>query len=59
MKKEILSVPVLAYYKPKKQTTLQTDSSVKGLGACLLQDDRPVYFSSKALTDAQKSVVVI
>ena len=30
-------------------TTLQTDASVKGLGACLLQDDRAVYFASKAL----------
>ena len=59
MKKEIASASVLAYYNPKKQTTLQTDASVKGLGACLLQDDRPVYFASKALTDAQKGYVVI
>ena len=34
MKKEIASAPVLAYYNLKKQTTLQTDASVKGLGAC-------------------------
>ena len=54
MKKEIARAPVLTYYNPKKQTTLQTDASVKGLGACLLQDDRPVYFASKVLTDAQK-----
>ena len=33
MKKEIASAPVLTYYNPKKQTTLQTDASVKGLGA--------------------------
>ena len=36
MKKEISSAPVLAYYNPKKQSTLQTDASVKSLGACLL-----------------------
>ena len=54
MKKEIASAPELAYYNPKKQTTLQTDGSVIVLGACLLQDDRLVYFASKALTDAQK-----
>ena len=53
MMKEIASVPVLAYYNPKRQTTLQTDVSVKGLGPCLLQDDRPACFASKALTDAQ------
>ena len=38
MKEEISSAPVLAYYNPKKQTVLQTDSSIKGLGACLLQE---------------------
>ena len=32
IKKEIASAPLLTYYK--KQTTLQTDASVKGLGAC-------------------------
>ena len=51
MKKKIASSPVLAYYNPKKQTTLQTDASIKGLGACLLKDSNPVYFVSKVLTD--------
>ena len=41
------------------QTTLQTDASIKGLGACLLQDSKPVYFASKTLTNAQKGYVVI
>ena len=43
MKKEIARAPVLAYYNPKKQSVLQTDASTKGLGACLLQDEKPVY----------------
>ena len=47
MKKEIAKTPVLAYYNPKKQTVLQTDASIKGLGACLLQEEWPVYFASK------------
>ena len=34
-----------------KQTVLQTDASIKGLGTCLLQEEKPVYFASKALTD--------
>ena len=34
MKKEIASAPILAYYYPKKQTVLQTDANIKGLGAC-------------------------
>ena len=59
MKKEIASSPVLAYYNPKKHTVLQTDASIKGLGAYLLQDRKPVYFASKALTNAQKGYVAI
>ena len=38
---------------------LQTDASCKGLGACLLQNKKPVYFSSKALTEMQKGYVAI
>ena len=52
MKKEIASAPILAYYYPKKQTVLQTDASIKGLSACLLQEEKPVYFASIAFTDA-------
>ena len=59
MKKEISSAPVLAYYNPKRQTALQTDASIKGLGACLLQDVKPDYFASKTLTEAQKGYVAI
>ena len=59
MKQEILSAPVLAYYNPEKQTMLQTDASIKGLCASLLQEEKPVYFTSKALTEAQKGYVAI
>ena len=59
MKKEISCAPVLAYYNPKKQTVLQADASIKGLGACLLQEEKPVYFASKAPTEAQKGYVAI
>ena len=57
--KEIAKAPILAYYNPKKQTVLQTDSSIKGFEACLLQDGKPVYFASKALTEAQKGYVAM
>ena len=59
MKQEIVSAPILAFYNPKKQTVLQTDASIKGLGACLMQEENPVYFASKALTDAQQGYVAI
>ena len=59
MKQEIVSAPILAYYNPKRQTVLQTDASIKGLGACLLQEEKPVYFASKALTEVQWAYVAI
>ena len=60
MKHEIVRAPILAYYNPKKtKTVLQTDASIKGLRACLLQDQKPVYFASKALTETQRGYVAI
>ena len=59
VKKEITATPILAYYDPKKKTLLQTDASINGLGTCLLQDEKPVYFTSKALTEAQHGYVAI
>ena len=35
---------ILAYYNPNKPTILQMDASCKGLGACLLQNEKPVHF---------------
>ena len=58
IKKEIMVAPILAYYNPNKPTILQTDASCKGLGTCLLQNEKPVYFASKALTKMQKGYVV-
>ena len=58
MKREIARSPILAYYNPRKQTVLQTDASIKGLGACLLKEEKPVYFASIALIEAQKGYVV-
>ena len=59
MKQGIICAPILAYYNPKKQTVLQTDANIKGLGACLLQEEKTVYFASKALTDTQRGYVAI
>ena len=54
VKNGIANALVLPYYNPKKQTVLLTVASIKGLGACFLQEELPVYFASKALTEAQK-----
>ena len=49
----------MAYYNPQKETIVQTDASTKGLGTCLLQDEKPIYFTSKALTETQMGYVAI
>ena len=52
-------MPILAYYNPQKEMILQTDASSKGLGACLLQEGKPIYFASKTFTEAQQGYVAI
>ena len=59
IKREIVQAPILKYYDMKKEKVLQTDASIKGLGACLLQDGHPVYFASKSLQDAECGYVAI
>ena len=59
IKKGLAQAPILWYYNLKKETVLQTDASIKGLGACLLQDGHPVYFASKSLQDADHGYVAI
>ena len=59
IKREIVTAPVLAYYNPRKQTVLQTDASIKSVGACLLQEQKPVFIASKALTEAQGGYIAI
>ncbi len=53
IKGSISSTSCLQYYDPSKPTTLEVDASQKGLGACLLQEDKPVAFASKSLSKAQ------
>ena len=59
MKKENVRAPIITYYNPKKETILQSDTTIKGLGACLLQDQKPIYFVSKVLTETQWGYVAI
>ena len=59
LKKELVRAPVLVYYNPWKETILQADAITKGLGACLLQEKKPFYFTSKALTEMQKRYMAI
>ena len=43
----------LHYYDRLKPVIVQADASLRGLGACLIQDEQPIAFASKSLTDAE------
>ena len=43
----------LRYYGWSKPVTLQCDASLKGLGACIIQDRQPIAFASKSLMDTE------
>ena len=54
IKEELTKTPVLAYFNPKSEHVIQTDASLKGLGAVLLQEGRPVIYVSRTLTPAEE-----
>ena len=43
----------LHYYERLKPVIVQADASLRGLGTCLIQDNQPITFASKSLTDAE------
>ena len=52
--KDILSSsPCLRVYDAKKDITIQTDSSLDGIGCCLLQENQPVAYASRPLEDRE------
>ena len=52
--KELICLEMtLSYFDPTKDTVIQVDASSYGLGAVILQDNKPVAFASKFLTDAE------
>ena len=53
IKKELSTQIVLPYYGPASHTTLQTDSSKKGLRVVLIQNGTPIYFASRAISTTE------
>ena len=51
----ISQVPVLAFFDPEKEVTVQCDASQSGLGAVLMQEGKPVHYISRAMTSAEKN----
>ena len=46
---------MLAYFDRSKASTIQSDAFKKGSGAVLIQDDKPVIYASRALTETEQS----
>ena len=54
IKEELSKTQTLPFYDPFKTHVIQTDASLKGLGAVLLQDGRPVMYASRSLLAAEE-----
>ena len=59
IKELVTEAPVLRYYDPSEELTLQCDASDKGLGAALLQQGQPIAYASRALTQCEHGYVPI
>ena len=53
MKILVSEAPVLCCYDHAKEITVQCDASQTGLGPAPLQQDQPLSFASRALTDTE------
>ena len=53
IKQTVSSTAILRYFDVNKPVTLQVDAFKIGLGAAIPQDDAPVVYASKALTDTE------
>lgn len=50
----LTEAPLLRYYDVKLPVTLSVDASKSGLGAVLLQEEKPVAYASRALTETEQ-----
>lgn len=54
LKELLIKAPILKYFDVRKPVTLSVDASQNGLGAVLLQENLPVAYASKSLTETQR-----
>ena len=53
--KSYITARSVAFYDVTKPFALEVDASMKGLGACLVQDNRSIAYASKTLTQTQSN----
>ena len=59
IKEAITGAPVLRYFDPSAETTLQCDASDTGLGATLIQNGQPVAYASRSLSNTERNYAQI
>ena len=59
IKDMVTAAPILQYYDPTVPVTIQCNASEYGLGAALLQKNKPVCFASRPLTSTEKNYAQI
>ena len=59
LKQLVTKAPVLKYFDPTQPVKISVDASSKGMGAVILQDERPIAYASKALTSTQQKYAQI
>ena len=55
IKEALTSDAVLTHYDVHKPAEVHTDACQHGLGACLMQDGRPVAYASRSLTETERN----
>ena len=53
VKQAVVSNTTLTYFNPSLPVTIQVNASQVGVGAALLQDNKPIAFATKAITHAE------
>ena len=59
LKEAVTTTPVLKYFNPAQEVTLQCDASQTGLGAVIMQEGQPVAYASRALTVTEQNYAQI
>ena len=53
-KRMVTNAPVLSFYDQKKPLLLENDASEYGIGSALFQNDKPIAYASRSLSDTGK-----
>lgn len=55
IKVALTTTPVLAYYDVNQRVKLSVDASSKSMGICLMQNDKPVAYATRAFNKSQQN----